>query len=177
MSLTLFQLSAEMTALEDMLLESGGELTPELEAALTETQQGLSNKIDGYCAILHKFDYTEDVLDAEIKRLTARKKTVANAKDRLKKHVCDTMGAFGMTKLESNLNTMTRRRSTKVETNDEVILAPYLQGLEEYRKTLPIHIQVPDLKVSKSAIKDIQKDQGILVNGAEIVENWSLIIK
>ena len=177
MSLTLFELTAEMAALEDMLLESGGELTPELEEALTETQQGLSNKVDGYCAILHKFSYTEDVLDAEIKRLTARKKAITNAKERLKKHVCDTMGMFGMTKLESSLNTMTRRRSTKIETNDEVIVAPYQQSLEDFRKTLPMHIQVPDLKVSKTAIKEIQKDQGILVNGAEIVENYSLIIR
>lgn len=177
MSLTLFELTAEMAALEEMLLESGGELTPELEEALTENQQGLSNKVDGYCAILHKFSYTEDVLDAEIKRLMARKKAVGNAKERLKKHVCDTMGVFGMTKLESNLNTMTRRRSTKVETDDETILAPYQQNLEEFRKTLPLHVQVPDLKVNKTAIKEIQKESGILVNGAQIVENYSLIIR
>ena len=177
MSLTLFELTAEMAALEEMLLESGGELTPELEEALTENQQGLSNKVDGYCAILHKFSYTEDVLDAEIKRLIARKKAVGNAKERLQKHVCDTMGNFGITKLESNLNTMTRRRSTKVEVDEATILGPYLKDFEEFRKRLPKQIQAPDLKVNKTAIKEIQKESGILVNGAQIVENYSLIIR
>lgn len=176
-SKTLFQLSADMAAIEDMLIEGGGELTPELEQALIETETSLANKVDGYCAILHKFAYTEDVLDAEIKRLQARKKTVTNAKERLKEHVCFTMGQFGLSKLESNFNTMTRRKSTKVETNDEVILFPYQTALEELRKILPPHVQAPDLKVNKTAIKDMQKKDGILPVGAEIVENYSLIIR
>lgn len=175
--MTLFQLCAEMAAIEDALIENGGEITEEIAQALEETEQSLPKKVDNYAAIIHKFDYTEAVLDAEIKRLQERKKVVKNAKERMKDHVCDTMGRFALNKIESNFNTFSRRRSTKVEVNEETILAPYLLGFEEYKRTLPPHVQVPDLKVSKSAIKDMLKSDGVLPAGAEIVESYSLIMK
>lgn len=174
---TLFQLSADMAAIEDALIENGGELTEEIELMLTETEKGLQDKVDGYAAIIHKLSYSEDVLDAEIKRLQARKKVFGNAKERLKNHVSDTMGVFGMTKIESNYNTFTRRKSTRLDVDEDAILAPYLIAHEEYRKTLPPYITAPDLKVSKTAIKDMQKVDGILPSGASFVESYSLIIR
>ena len=45
---TLFQLSADMAAIEDALWENGGELTDELAAALTETEQSIAAKADSY---------------------------------------------------------------------------------------------------------------------------------
>ena len=174
---TLFQLSADMAAIEDALWESGGELTEELALALQETEQTLANKADSYNHIIRSFASKADIIDAEIKRLTALKKTAENAEKRLKEYICEVMGMFGMDKIEGNLCKISRVKSTKVETDDEHILAPYQQSLEEFRKTLPMHIQVPDLKVSKTAIKELQKDQGILVKGAEIVENYSIRIR
>lgn len=174
--MTLFELSAEMAAIEDALIEGGGELTPELEQMLQENQQGLANKVDGYCAIIHKLSYTEDVLDAEIKRLQEKKKVAKNAKERLKNHVCETMGTFGMTKLESNFNTMTRRRSARVEVNEDQLKAAYIQKLEDFNNSLPPYLSA-EMKVSKKAISDMQKQDGVLPAGAEIVENYSLIVR
>lgn len=175
-NMTLFELTAEMAAIEDALIESGGELTPELEQALAENEKSLAKKVDDYAAIIAKFSYTEDILDAEIKRLQQRKKVVGNAKERLKKHVCDTMGIFGLTKLESNFNTFTRRRSVKVETNDEQLTAAYTQRVAEMNDSLPPYLSV-EMKVNKTEIKNLQKTEGILPAGAEMVENFTLQIK
>lgn len=176
MSMTLFELNAEMAALEDALIENGGELTPELEQALAETEQSLAKKVDGYCAVIAKLSYAEDVLAAEIKRLQDKKKVAGNAKERLKKHICETMGTFGITKLESNFNTMSRRRSTKVETNDEQLMAAFEGKLQEFNDSLPPYLSA-EIKVSKKAITEMQKTEGILPPGAEIVENYTLQIK
>lgn len=96
---TLFQLTADMTAIEDALWENGGELTPELEQALTETQESLVAKTDSYGALIRKFDAATVSIDAEIKRLQALKKTASNAVERLKERVLYSMETCGITQL------------------------------------------------------------------------------
>ena len=165
-----------MSAIEDALWENGGELTPELEQALTETEQSLAVKTDGYNALMRKFSTQADVIDAEIKRLTALKKTAENASKRIKQHVCDTMGMFGIEKLEGKYCKMTRARSTKAEVNEEQITAAYINLLDKLNKSLPPYITA-DFKVSKTALKEYIEKEKLKPAGVEIVENWSLRIK
>lgn len=173
---SLFQLSADMSAIEDALWESGGELTPELEQALTETEQSLAVKTDGYNSLIRKFASKADVIDAEIKRLTALKKTYQNAEKRLKNHICETMGVFGIDKLEGQYCKISRAKTTSIETNDELLLATCLPAIAAINESLPPYIRV-EPKISKTAIKEYQKTEGILPAGAEVVENWSIRIR
>lgn len=173
---SLFQLSADMSAIEDALWENGGELTPELEQALTETEQSLAVKTDGYNSLIRKFASQADVIDAEIKRLTALKKTCQNAEKRLKNHICETMGVFGIDKLEGQYCKISRAKTTSIETNDELLLATYLPAIAAINESLPPYIRV-EPKISKTAIKEYQKTEGILPAGAEVVENWSIRIR
>ena len=53
---TLFQLSADMAAIEDALWENGGELTDDLALALQETEQSIVKKTDGYISLLLSLD-------------------------------------------------------------------------------------------------------------------------
>lgn len=173
---SLFQLSADMSAIEDALWENGGELTPELEQALTETEQSLAVKTDGYNSLIRKFAAQADVIDAEIKRLTALKKTCQNAEKRLKNHICETMGVFGIDKLEGQYCKISRAKTTSIETNDELLLATCLPAIAALNESLPPYIRV-EPKISKTAIKEYQKTEGILPAGAEVVENWSIRIR
>lgn len=173
---TLFQLSADMSAIEDALWENGGELTPELEQALTETEQSISAKVDGYHAVIRSFASQEAILDAEIKRLTALKKTAENAQKRLKNHLCDTMGMFGIEKMEGAYCKISRAKSSRVETDDEQITSAYRNKVDELNASFPPYISL-EMKVSKTAIKEFMKEEGILPAGAEIVESYSLRIR
>ena len=165
-----------MSAIEDALWENGGELTPELEQALTETEQSLAVKTDGYNSLIRKFASQADVIDAEIKRLTALKKTCQNAEKRLKNHICETMGVFGIDKLEGQYCKISRAKTTSIETNDELLLATCLPAIAAINESLPPYIRV-EPKISKTAIKEYQKMEGILPAGAEVVENWSIRIR
>ena len=173
---TLFQLSADMAAIEDALWENGGELTEELALALQETELSLARKADGYNALLRSFAATKENLKAEIDRLTKLKKTAENAEKRIKQHICDTMGAFGIDKIEGDKCKISRTRTTAIETNDDMLMFSYQKNLDDLNAILPPYIKA-EMKVSKTAIKEFQKEQGILPAGAEVVENYSLRIR
>lgn len=175
-SRSLFQLSADMAAIEDALYETGGELTPEIEAALQETAQSLAVKTDSYNALIRKFGAQADVIDAEIKRLTALKKTCQNAEKRLKTHICDTMQEFGIEKLEGMYCKMSLAKNTRTETDDERLMGAYQAAVDELGATLPPYLSL-EMKVSKTGIKEYEKETGILPAGAEKVESVSLRIR
>lgn len=173
---TLFQLSYDMMAIEDALWENGGELTDEIQQALTETEQSIASKVDGYNHIIASFDAKAEIIDKEIKRLTALKKTAENASKRIKQHVCDTMGMFGIEKLEGAYCKMTRVRSTKAEVDEAVLLSGFEKGLKHINESLPPYVTA-EFKVSKTALKDYIKEERLKPAGVEIVENWSLRIR
>lgn len=173
---TLFQLSADMAAIEDALWENGGELTEELALALSDTESGMARKTDAYTAIIRSFASQAAIIKAEIDRLTKLKKVAENAEKRIKQHICDTMGMFGIEKLEGEKSKITRVRTTGTEVNEEQILSAYQHNLNELNNLLPPYITA-EMKVSKTAIKEFQKAEGILPAGAEMVENYSLRIR
>lgn len=173
---TLFQLSADMAAIEDALWENGGELTDELALALSDTEAGMARKADGYAALIRSFASQKEIIKAEIDRLAKLKKVAENAEKRLKEHICETMGTFGITKIDGDMCKITRVRTTAMETNDEQILSAYQRNLDELNALLPPYI-IADMKVSKTAIKEFQKEEGILPSGVEFVENYSLRIR
>ena len=175
-SKTLFGLSVQMAEIEDALWENGGEFTEEIALALQETQTGIAHKTDAYTSLIRSFSAQRDIIKAEIDRLNKLKKVAENAEKRIKQHVCETMGMFGIEKMEGEKSKITRARTTAIEVNEEQIVAAYQKNLDELNASLPPYISA-ELKVSKTAIKEFQKEEGILPAGAEIVENYSLRIR
>ncbi len=176
LSTTLFQLSNEMRMLEDALWESGGELTPEIEQALAENAESIAKKVDGYNAVLRSFAYKSDVLDAEIKRLTALKKTAENAQKRIREYVVDIMNAFDIDKLDGAYCKISKTKSTKTEVNEELLLSGVQFAIDSVAKTMPPYVTL-ETKVSKTALKDFIKETGITPAGVEFVDSYSLRIK
>ena len=72
--MTLKEIYEEKGRIEDMLYESGGELTPEIEEALGLNEASLKEKIDGYHKVVVNMEYGMGEIDAEIKRLQTLKK-------------------------------------------------------------------------------------------------------
>lgn len=173
---TLFQLSCDMMAIEDALWENGGELTEEIKQALTETEQSLVTKVDGYNHIIASFDAKADILDKEIKRLTKLKKTAENASERIRKHVCDTMGMFGIKKLEGTYCKITRSMSKKTVVDEAQITAVYNNLLKHLNESLPSYITA-EFKISKTALKNYIEEKGITPAGVEFKEGWSITIR
>lgn len=163
MTLTLFNIKEEYRRLAEAIIESGGELTPDLDEALQINQTMLQEKVSNYGYIIKQAEYEIDMLDAEIERLKAFKNDRQKMTDRLKEKISDAMNLYGIDKIESGSIKLSFRKSDSVEITDE--------------KAIPSEFKLPQPdKISKSAIKDAIK-QGEQVPGAAIVTNYNLQIK
>lgn len=108
---TLFDLAADMRALDDLLLECGGDITNEATAAavdawFAENQDRLGEKVDAYVALIREFEARKVALVAERDRLISRIRTAENAADGLKRRLQMAMESIGTTKIETDTNTV-----------------------------------------------------------------------
>lgn len=175
-TLTLFQLSAEMAAIEAALIDNGGELTPELEKAMAETSEGLVRKADGYGVLLAKFASVSDACKAEIDRIQAIKKTADNSVKRIKNHLAETMAAFEMKNLEGATHKFTLTKTTGTAVDEETVLRPYADKIAKFQDSLPEWLTVTP-KISKTVLKDTFKDSDVKPEGVDFVETLTLRIR
>lgn len=171
---TLYQLTTQMASIEDMLEETGGELTPELESLWDETTESLTAKVDNYNSLLTKLGDQADNLAREIKRLQALKKTCDNSVKRIKEHVRDCMIANGIDKLEGAFCKMSLSSSTSTEVDEDTVLLPYLSRVEKLG--LPLWITC-ELKVNKTELKNAFKDKDVTPAGVTFQKNTTLRIR
>jgi hypothetical protein len=174
--MNLYQLTAEQARIEALLEENGGEITPEIEEALTLTAEALPRKVDGYGVLIRQFAAAEAACDAEIKRLQGLKKTAVNAQKSMKGRILDAMQTFGFDKLAGETTKFSTRASKAVEVDEDTLLARYREKIAEFAATLPDWLSI-EPKVSKTAISNEYKATGMTPEGAQVVENTSLIIK
>ena len=149
-----------MFALELEDLE--GELTEELAARMEINDQELVDKSNAYVAIIKETEGTIEAIDAEIKRLQARKKTLNNKVGWLKQTLQGAVILFG--EIKTDLFKIGLRSSTAVN----IINFDHLP--KEYIK------EKVDISADKVAIKAALKEGG-LVPGAELIKNQNLSIR
>jgi hypothetical protein len=160
--MTLYNITKEMRLLALELEE--GELTPELEQSLMITQEQLQEKAIQYAYAIRNVEIDSQAIDNEIKRLKAMKEAKDNAIDRMKEAVRNAMLASGIDKIESSLFKLSLRRSESVEVVN-------IDQLPEVLTTVKKTVSADKVKI-KEAIKS-----GLTVEGAVLVENFSLQIK
>jgi DNA gyrase/topoisomerase IV subunit A len=141
-----------------------GELTPELEQALSLTQEEFQDKAISYGFIMKQFDNDASIIEAEINRLRALLNKADQRKELFKQRLSEAMQQFGVEKITTPLLKLSFRKSEAVEITDgESIPAEYYD--EKIVTTL-----------SKTRIKEAIK-AGEIVTGAELVVKQNLQIK
>ena len=159
--MNLFQITQEYQLIEQQLLESGGELTPELETQLQINSEEMQVKGENYAYICKKLDAENKMIDEEIKRLQAIKKSESKWIDKLKEKLVDAVQIFG--DIDLGLKTITTRPSQSVECD--------LDTLSKEFKITKLTIQADKTKI-KNALKDGQK-----VKGATLIDNLNFRLK
>jgi len=88
---TIYEISEDMAALDALLAETGGEITPEAEAAFNafeaELAANLHAKTDAYCALIAEIDARAAARKAEAKRLADRAKADERTADALRERL------------------------------------------------------------------------------------------
>lgn len=93
--MNLLQLVKETNELEQRLIESGGELTPELESKLLVTAQELPKKVDSYNHIFNQLEARAEAFKKQADEYYTAAKTLENTVERIKgyiKSVCRDSG-------------------------------------------------------------------------------------
>ena len=133
------------------------DVEPELLADTIEGIEGeIEIKAENLLSVVSNFGSDIDALDNEIKRLTARKKTIVSRQDWLREYLRSNMEVSGIDKITCPLFTITLRKATQaVQVYDISLLS------EDYIKTTVS----PDKVAIKNALKS-----GIGIPGAELVD-------
>lgn len=160
----LYQIEKQYLELAENLIESGGELTPDLIDALEINQNELEIKGRNYGFVIKDIENQNDLIDAEIKRLQALKISRTKAIDFLRSKLSAAMQLFGIEKIETPLLKISFRNSESIEVeNPELLEDIYKVEKKTY---------IPDKSLIKQSIKS-----GINVTGAILRQNKNLQIK
>jgi len=164
MNQSIYKIQNEFQLIIAEVINNDGEITPELETALTINKEQLQSKAVDYCYVIKQLDYDCEQIDNEIARLNKLKKVRSNLTDRLKNTVSSAMQLYDVEKIETPLIKLSFRNSESVEiTNESQLDACFM-----VTKT----VTTPDKKAIKDAIKS-----GVFVEGATISYNKNLQIK
>lgn len=129
----LFEITADFEAMEELLLEAGGEVTPEVEALLAEMEANLEGKADGYAALIREWEADAAKWKEEEQRCAGHRKARENAAANLKVRLCEAMVRLGRDKLFTDRFKIGVQRSAG---SVEVLVDPALLP-EPYRRVIP----------------------------------------
>lgn len=161
---TLYSISLDLGAILGQLEDNGGEITPELEQALTITQEQFTDKAVDYGKAILNFEGMAAAAKAEKERIAGLQKFYENTAKRLKKSITDAMTAFDMPKVETPTLRLSLRKSTATEIDD-------LNAVPDRFKQTKVEVVAKKDEIKKAI------QAGEAVEGAHLVENTSLQIK
>jgi len=159
----IYQIEKDYLSITDQLIESGGDLTPELEMALAINKVELENKARGYGFVIKSLENDVDNIDGEIKRLNALKTSRTKAIDILKDTVKNAMNLYGIEEIKTATLKLSFRKSESVELDPSLLDFKWMNQKITY---------APDKVKIKEAIK-----KGEAVSGAWLSINQHLQIK
>jgi len=164
MKLSLYVIQQEYISLAESIIDNDGLLSEEMEAALQINKDQLENKSQCYGFIVRQLEGECDMIDNEIKRLEAMKKSRGKTVDRLKESVSKAMLLYEIDKIETPTIKISFRKSESIEIEEESLID------EKYMTVKTT--KTPDKKAIKEAIK-----AGEIVLGVTLKENQNIQFK
>jgi hypothetical protein len=99
----LYMIAADLSAIADLLLESGGELTPEIEAQLAALEGAFEAKTERVALVVRNLMALAEAASVEARRLAELARVREAAARRLKEYLKTQMELAGLTKVETPL--------------------------------------------------------------------------
>lgn len=122
---SIFNIQQDLYAIFDSIEENEGEITPELEEALTIKREEFSTKIQGYVAYIKQLELDNKGIKEEIARLKDLQKSKEKTIDNLKKIIAMAINDFGDTNksgtkfLDYGTGKVSIRKSDSIEVDEE----------------------------------------------------------
>ena len=164
MNTSLYQISKDLLDIMSEIENNEGELTPELETALTITQDQFTTKSIDYGHAILNLESMAAAAKTEKNRLAKLQKYYDNTAKAINNAIVKAMDKTGKTELKTPTLRLSLRHTTSTEVDD-------ITALPKEFKTTKIE-EVADKTAIKKAIQSGQD-----VPGAHLITNVSLQIK
>ena len=149
--MNLYEITAEQKALINKIELLEGEITEEIENALIINENQLQSKSIAYLSVIKNKENFNSLVDEEIKRLQAIKKTNTNLVNRLKDNLLNAINLFG--DFQVGTNKFGIRKSSTLEVEDT-------NSLPEKNKVIKVS-ETADKMALKSALKNGEEIKGV----------------
>ena len=163
MEKSLYQITQEQAELFNFILESDGEITPDVEESLKINEQNFETKARGYIWMIKKLEAENITITEEKERLQRIEKRNDKLIDRLKESMKNALIIFGESKKVDTF-TLSLRKSKQVEILDA-------DAIPESYRTINTTETINKTEIKKAI------ESGLTVAGATIKENQNLQIK
>ena len=134
----LIEIGTAALALQGLLYEAEGELTPELEASLDDILSSGKDALDSAAYVLRRMDADEESLKAEAKRYTERAKSISTQRENLRGRMGFVIDTTFSGKLKTEKTTLWMQSSPdtlQVELSPDVSLLEISADNSEFVKT------------------------------------------
>lgn len=159
MSPTLYDIADDYAAIERMLVESEGEITPEIEMRLAALDIDMAEKVDGYRCMVVRFEMQAKAIDEDTRLLAAKKSALVNAATRLKDRLKAVMESRGVTELRGLV-----WKAAIQKNGGKAALTLLVEGPE----ALPPAYQIMTVTADSDAIRQGLKDGSLPAGLAEL---------
>jgi Siphovirus Gp157 len=157
----LYDIPIEFDKLSQILLETGGELTPEIKQSWKDLEVNSTEKVGAAACVLQSMKADSAALQAEIERLQSRKEANDNAQERLRAMLLPAVQALG-----GKVKTPEFTLSVVNKKNTVVTLKPTVDIWE-----LPTsYYRVRDPDLNKADIKKLVADGQPIHEGVDVTE-------
>lgn len=163
MSKSLISLANEAHVLKMQIIESEGELTPELEAALTVSEKSLIEKSDSYKYVMDDLNKYAELLKEKEDQVKKARQALENFSDKLKNNIKQAMIAYDKSEIHGSDYVFKLSNSKPSLVIDEKILPKHFKH------------QVVTENIDKEKIMEEIKLTGF-VDGCELKETKALKI-
>ena len=141
----LYELTEELEQLQSMLIESGGEITEELEELMSRNEAAVKDKMKGYIMVIKELKAREQAALEEKRRLDTISKKAGRAADRLKSYILHHMEVMDVRSVDTDLGKVYVARASKGKL---VINKP----VEELPPSFAKYVKEPDKDAIKAAL-------------------------
>lgn len=146
----------EFSRLDSILIESGGELTEELEQALALNEKNLQSKVDGYKLYIEHLEKRAEYFKQIENEAKDARKMFENVQDRLKDRIKSVMSFLNVNEIEGE-----SYRFKLIDGKDKLVIHDENAISDEYKK------EVVSLELDKEKLmKDLQA--GLKIDGVDI---------
>lgn len=152
MGMSLYSLTGNFLALQEMMMDP--DIDPEVIQDTIEAMDGdYEEKLENYGKVITNLSVLAAGIDEEEKRLKARKKTINNQIDRLKKNIKESMIALDKKKVKTQLYSYTIKDGVPSIVIDDTDKVP-----KEFRTPQPDKIDMDGIKrLLKNSDKDFNE--------------------